>query len=769
MRGWVADLVLGVRLAVGGGRSSWARLALTAVGVGLGVTVLLLASSIGPARDAKALRASASTMELGAPDPGRAGLKVRQLTIDWHGQRVLGAELAPTGDGAPKPAGVQRIPAPGELLVSPALADLLDSGDAAGLRAQFPERIVGIIGDDGLRRPKELLFYAGLAPNHLAGAVDVRGFGDHRTPPDIPPTYRLLLVAVTVALLVPLGIFVLVATRIGASARAQRLAAIRLAGAGRAQTGRIASGESLAGSVLGVFVGVALFFAARPLVRFVEVEQVGYFPTDLLPDPVLGGLVVLAVPVVAVLAALAALHGIDVGPLGLVRGAEPVARRVRWRVALVVGGVLVLLLPRSVTSEHGWQGFGGTGDNTLTAVGIALVLAGAAALLPWLLGLVAARWRPAGVAALLGVRQLRFDTAGARVLSGVVVVLAGGLALQALLASGAQVYGAIDQRIAEDGSTRGRVALYLDPHTEVRAVEESVGLVGGLGRVSEFREFYSADGGLGRLISTDCAELVDLVGVPDCRPGAVYRVRGGAAIQPGTAFRLVKSGDPTQRVDWVARAYTEVSRPGRNVDEHLSDGTLLVAAGADPAMDGVQPGKLIARGDPSAEFVDRLVAATARVDRAVRPYSPGISAQVALFDSLRGGVLGGSALVTLLAVVSLAVSAVDQVGERRRQVAVLVATGVPRRTLALAALWQNAVAMGIGVALAVPVGSGIAYLVVLALSRTQSAVNAFDHVDIGWPDVGLTVGAATVLVLVVTALTLPALRGAVRQDSLRSE
>ena|SRR5882757_6124769 len=43
---WRCDLMLGVRLAVGGGRAGWGRLALTAVGVGLGVTVLLAATSV---------------------------------------------------------------------------------------------------------------------------------------------------------------------------------------------------------------------------------------------------------------------------------------------------------------------------------------------------------------------------------------------------------------------------------------------------------------------------------------------------------------------------------------------------------------------------------------------------------------------------------------------------------------------------------------------------------------------------------------------------
>ena len=42
----ISDLALGVRLAVGGSRKSWARLALQGVGIGLGVALLLFAASL---------------------------------------------------------------------------------------------------------------------------------------------------------------------------------------------------------------------------------------------------------------------------------------------------------------------------------------------------------------------------------------------------------------------------------------------------------------------------------------------------------------------------------------------------------------------------------------------------------------------------------------------------------------------------------------------------------------------------------------------------
>ncbi|HVT68950.1 MAG TPA: hypothetical protein VHF26_14460, partial [Trebonia sp.] len=45
-RQWARDLAMGARFAAGGGREGWIRTALTAVGVGLGVAVLLLAAAV---------------------------------------------------------------------------------------------------------------------------------------------------------------------------------------------------------------------------------------------------------------------------------------------------------------------------------------------------------------------------------------------------------------------------------------------------------------------------------------------------------------------------------------------------------------------------------------------------------------------------------------------------------------------------------------------------------------------------------------------------
>ncbi|WP_248001305.1 hypothetical protein [Streptomyces sp. RPA4-5] len=61
-RRWCADFAMGARFAVTGGREGWIRTALSALGVGLGVVVLLLASAVPNALNAAMSRQSARTV-----------------------------------------------------------------------------------------------------------------------------------------------------------------------------------------------------------------------------------------------------------------------------------------------------------------------------------------------------------------------------------------------------------------------------------------------------------------------------------------------------------------------------------------------------------------------------------------------------------------------------------------------------------------------------------------------------------------------------------
>lgn len=144
---------------------------------------------------------------------------------------------------------MRKNPALGEMVVSPALADLLKSGDGKLLRERLPYRTIGTIGESGLVGANELAFYAGaddLAPRIDGSRVTrIEHFGQPLGPPDsLDPVLALLIIVVFVVLLLPVGVFIAAAVRFGGERRDRRLAALRLVGSDSRMTRRIAAGEA---------------------------------------------------------------------------------------------------------------------------------------------------------------------------------------------------------------------------------------------------------------------------------------------------------------------------------------------------------------------------------------------------------------------------------------------------------------------------------------------------------------------------------------------
>ncbi len=433
VRQWIRDLGMGVRFAFTGGREGWGRVLLTAVGVGLGVALLLLTTAIPSALSARYERSRdrASVMYVDTLLPkADHTLIVAKTDTTFRGDDVYGRELDPEGLRAPLPPGIDEFPAVGEMIVSPALERLLKSGDGKLLRERLPDRIVGTIGDSGLVGPAELSFYRGaddLAEHLSSGTVTrIDRFGDlQETSEGMDPILLLLTVVIFVVLLMPVGVFIATAVRFGGERRDRRLAALRLVGADGRMTRRIAAGEAFAGAAVGLVLGAVFFLIGRQAAGYITILDLSVFPSDLNPAPTLALLVAVAVPVAAVLVTLFALRGVVIEPLGVVRTARPPRRRLWWRLLLPLGGVAALY------PMIGQGSGGGDFNDALVITGVTLLLLGVTALLPWVIEAVVARLGSGGLSWQLAVRRLQLSSGtAARMVNGIAVAVAGAIALQ---------------------------------------------------------------------------------------------------------------------------------------------------------------------------------------------------------------------------------------------------------------------------------------------------------------------------------------------------
>ncbi|WP_030217260.1 FtsX-like permease family protein [Streptomyces bikiniensis] len=789
LRVWARDLALGARFAVSGGRPGLLRTLLTATGVGFGVALLLLAASLPHMlfqREVReSVRAVDASREVTGPRPDTFRYFDRATT--YRDNVVSALLLQPDGDAPPLPPGATAFPRPGEMLLSPALRDLLDSPEGALLRERLPYEVAGTLGKDGLIGPAELRYVA-----HVdfldTGNPDGRGERFGWSVPEEPMNAFLILLVVVacVVLLLPVLVFVATAVRFGGEQRDRRLAALRLVGADAPMTRRIAAGESLAGALLGLLVGAGLFAVARQFAGSFTIWDVNAFPSDVVPLPALAALALVTVPVASVVVTLVALRGVAIEPLGVVRASAPRRRRLWWRLLLLAAGaaLLVPLMGRVSVTE--------TSIDTVPVVtGTVLFLIGLTTLLPWLVEAGVKRLHTGPVAWQLAVRRLQLSSGtAARAVSGIVVAATGAIALQMLFQAMEK-----DFTLPTGGdSSRAQIAFGVHGKTfdEARAINARFARTEGVAEAMSVVEAHAWRPGpleKGRdsapatpLRVGDCASLREFAALPACRDGDVFVVLAHGA----------QGGPDDERITAVARAGATVALrdphppedgpEGRPADAppplwKLPAGTKTVDSRPDPtgmyqygvlatpsAVDtgllGESYAQSVIRLDPAVpDAADRARNTAAAIDPTAWVKDLKDTEVDAAFSSVRTGILVGSTLTMLLVAASLLVTTLEQLRDRKRLLSSLVAFGTRRSTLSWSVLWQTAVPIALGLALAVAGGLGLG--VVLLKAGGQQVQDWWVFLPV--------VGIGAALIALVTLLSLPALWRLMRADGLRTE
>ncbi|WP_243787659.1 FtsX-like permease family protein [Saccharopolyspora gloriosae] len=779
LRTWAADLILGVRLAIGDRHSPWGRLALMTVGVGIGVAVLLASASMPAWMDGRDARIAPRNMQAASSAQSHTPAAVLGIdaTTSFHDKRIEGRKLQPQRPDAPLPAGLHRYPAPGELVVSPALQALLEEPGSELLRQRLDGRIVDQIGPEGLLVPGELYYYAGttgLTEWNATHRVDDH-FGEAREPGSLPQDAWLMWVMGVSVLLLPVVVFVVSTARLAEAARQRRLAALRLVGASAWQVRRIASGESLVGSVAGVVAGWAMFLSARAIAGSMDVVTELITVTDITPVWWMAVLITLGVPVVTVLVSLASLRGAVREPLRWVRQGLPVRRRLWVRCVPLVAGVAGVLATRAMP----WN------DQDIVVYGlvgsISLILVSVPLLLPWTLDALAQRSRGGPVAWQLALRRLHFTSGtAARSVSAIAVVVTGVIGLQTLIAT------------SEQSAAESRSKAVAQPNITVTATEDLQGRDGLTPSLAEIRSIpgvravsgdHSVDlrsGGTDpRWLSVkiaDCATIARLAQVDDCADGAAYRTdqgRGqsadvdssGLRVDEGDLWEIYTRGTIANGAGTVAWQVPPLQDVGATADRMMGTELLLTPAAAtgipmetrsvelDVEVDDDAPPELI-------ESVRNVVAANLTAG-SVEPPRTNQDNSDEQIRAIKYALLLGALVTFSLIGCSLLVTAIEQIQERTRPMAVLGAVGARRSTLVWSAFLQNAVPMLLTAVLAVPVGLGLGALLIVTLLETFPV---FDFVGIG-----AVLSFAAVSVLVVTALTAPALSRAMSSEGLHTE
>ncbi|KAA9151905.1 FtsX-like permease family protein [Amycolatopsis acidicola] len=678
---------------------------LTALGVAVATGLVLLLISLPYATQARAER---SIWQERSPSHGETTTMLRSVSDDFTGgTEITRLDLASTVDASTiaLPKGMPKFPAPGEVLVSPSLFERMHALPADRLADRFQGKVVGTLSEDALKYPDQLVAVVGHTPEDMPYDADETSGFTPANDAEADPFLGILAGVGVVVLLVPSLVLVASSSRLTAARRERRLAALRLAGATPGQVTGIVAAETGVAAVAGALLGLAVKPLLAALCTNVPWDGGTWLYSDFaMPVGVTVALVV-AMPVLVLLAAVLGLRRVVRNPVGAVSGHSPKPLKA-WRLLAlpITAGVFFV----AVSSEHASAGF--------VLLALFLLVASAIVVGPWVTFAVGrffvGGWRkPSG---LLAGRRLLDDPRGAyRASAGVVLaVFVGSMALTLMpsFESTAGGGGTYRDSVLSVTSTPERAGATVD------RIDAQLAKTGQHTQATEVGQVMlsSVNGSKVSALVVDCAKAERLLRISvSCKDKPAvygefdldgytvsdgYGSSAGVPLPAGTPTGTLTPNDSDASVEAIID-------PGA-LPAGVQSESVDIAVPTDGADPEVVRTALAAGGDSIYSRDEYLV-----------------SQQTELADLRRVTIIGVVA-AAVLAGCSAAIATAGSVMDRRRTFGALMAAGTPVRVLskalrAEAALPALAATIGAG---AIGMGAGLGLFSMVERGKDVSAV-----------------------------------------------
>ena len=772
-------LRLGLRLTLRSGREAFVRLAVTTAAVAVGVALLL-----GVLAEFHAFQAQSNqpcwACTSGDPVPATlpASGELWNNSVDFYqGQTLTRLDVAALGADAPVLPGISKLPVAGQFYASPALAALLRTVPADELGDRFPGTMIGTIGQAGLTGPGQLAVYIGSTPtalNAIDGTTWVTSIGTAPASEVFTPFFRYAFGIGVLAVLFPMLVLISTATRLAASRREERFAALRLVGGTPADIRMIAAVESVVSAFFGAVVGVVIWLLVQPLVAGGALIGTQYFSSTVTPAAWEYAAMVIGVPVIALIAALVSLRRVQISPLGVSRRTTP-KRPTFWRLIVLALGVAVYLYGLSVTSH---QSIGAATYPGLLLTMVGLVVAG-----PWFTWATARLFGSVsrGAAPLLASRRLADNPKAAfRSVTGLVLAVFLGTMVGALVPA---------VNSTEASPTNGALSNVLLDQVGMSG-PAATRLLGGLSAIggASVYPFYTAGlpaagtGGGGSGPGRPAGKGGSGGGVAG---NASNRSGGGVQIGPGKAL----AGGVTVVSCAVMRELAVLGQCAPGVTAvQTQDGSMFgdnplyntqpfVGASNDPyhgSLAGLPLQAVLVRVNSPAtlERVRTYLAVNAPPQVAAgqgqsptppRTFGETLQIRTQRADTLENLVYAAVALTLIVAGCSLAVAVGGGLVDRKRPFTLLRVSGTGVGVLSAVVLLEAAVPLAAATVLAAGIAYGTSVLAFVRLAPAGTAIPQLGH------DYYALMGAGLVIAFGVIAVTLPLLRRMTLPGNVRFE
>ncbi|MEU9306289.1 FtsX-like permease family protein [Streptomyces sp. NPDC048256] len=706
------ELLLGLRLLLGSGRGNRVRFLLMAGGSAVGVCCLAMVLAIPGILAAQDGRKAARSADCCAGDrPFRVSADKAPLEIsltDPYGSRPMTRVFhAPGAFVIDPPPGLDELPAPGEVFVSPQLHEELEK--EPGLAQLVPGREQGIIGAQGLAHPDELYAYIGVPRGHLKNGNPVTFYGWSYTNDETvePSTLDIVRFTLSGVVLLPLVVYLTVCARLSAAARARRLAALRLVGLSKKGVQRVNAAETVAAALLGAVLGLCVYAVANQLISRVGLPGFRWYPSDGSLSLTATFVCLIGCPALAWFAGAVGARKAAINPLAVRRSAveKPPAK---W-------GLLPLLSGLGIVT--GYCVAGATGhvprDTSLSSIlmplAVVLIGVGLVLSLPILSRTLARTVGRASRSLPLGLAMKRNEVepdSALRVATGLVL-----LVYAASLAQGVLIE--LDQ-VSKNTSPVQSYTLSLDGVSQdrQRAFETVTGVRGHGMEASSWRDQDTEFPPVIHAVIATCSQLRGMV--PDigrCMDGRPFRAVNPRETydedsKPGASFPFhLRNESGARRVMTVRVPEQQVIFGDESGLSALSSGDVVVPPSFLP--DGFRPegASLTLASSSAPQTVRAVLDNLGGVDPTASVMTPGLVVDALEQITVVKTILAmGMVLGLVIGVAAYLVAATDRAVERRPQVTALSLLGARPRTLRAVQVAQVVLPLAVGLVLAVVAG-----------------------------------------------------------------
>ncbi len=772
-------LGLGLRLTLRSGREALVRLAVTTVAVAVGVALLL-----GVLAEFHAFQAQSGqpcwACTSGDPVPATlpASGELWNNSVDFYqGQTLTRLDVAALGADAPVLPGISRLPAAGQYYASPALAALLRTVPADELGDRFPGTMIGTIGQAALTGPGELAVFIGYTPtalNAIGGTEWVTSIGTAPASEVFTPFFRYAFGIGVLAVIFPMLVLISTATRLAASRREERFAALRLVGGTPADIRMIAAVEAAVSAFFGAVLGVVIWLLMQPLVASGALIGTRYFSSTVTPAAWEYAAIIVGVPVIALAAALVSLRRVQISPLGVSRRATP-KRPTLWRLTVLALGAGLYFYGLSVTSH---QSIGAATYPGLLLTMVGLVIAG-----PWFTWATARLFgsMSRGAAPLLASRRLADNPKAAfRSVTGLVLAVFLGTMVGTLVPA---------VNATEASPTNGSLSNVLLDQVGMSG-PAATRLLGGLSAIggATVYPFYAAaspDAGTGGPGGGPSGQAGKGGSGRSARGNGNNRSGGGVQIGPGKAL----TGGATVVSCAVMRdlavfgqcapgVATVTTNDGSMFGDNPLYNTQAFVSASDPAYHGALAGLplqavLVRVNSPATlERVRTYLAVNAppqvsggqgQSPTPPRTFGETLQIRTQRADTLENLVYAAVALTLIVAGCSLAVAVGGGLVDRKRPFTLLRVGGIGVGVLSGVVLLEAAVPLVAATLIAAGIAYGSSVLAFVRLAPAGTAIPQLGHAYFE------LMGAGLVLAFAVIAVTLPLLRRMTVPGNVRFE